>query len=274
VDSGSEPPVPPLDPARRRLAAVEPAGNDGWLGVELRPTGPHEPGVLIKSVIPGSPAALAGIRGGDIVLSVDAQAVLSPDALIRWVGERAAGTRARFGILRQKRTRILAVELAGRPSDDDLWRMLYVGLPAPALDGLEAVQGRIPRGSADLRGHVTVVEFWAAWCPACRFLVPLLNRWHRRFSGDGLRVLAVTTDPPATAKLAAMQLEMEYDVASDSSTRTTRAYRGQALPTLFVIDSRGVVRDVVVGYSAERLLELDSLLETLSQQRGSSDDAH
>jgi hypothetical protein len=71
-----------------------------------------------------------------------------------------------------------------------------------------------------------------------------------------------------------MQLEMEYDIASDSSTRTTRAYRGQALPTLVVVDSQGVVRDVVVGYSAKRLLDLDSLLETLSERKGNSDGAH
>ena len=218
---------------------------------------------MVKLVIPGSPAALAGIRSGDVILSVDGQTVLSPDALIGWVRGHAPGTRGGFGILRNKHTRVLAVELAGCPSDDDLWRMLYVDLPAPTLEGLEAVRGQIPRGSTALRGHVTVIEFWAAWCPACRFLVPFLNKWHRRFSRDGLNVLAVTTDPPETAALAATQLEMEYNIASDGSTRTTRAYRGQALPTLFVVDRQGVVRDVVVGYSAKRLLDIESLLERL-----------
>jgi hypothetical protein len=46
-----------------------------------------------------------------------------------------------------------------------------------------------------------------------------------------------------------------------------RGYRAFALPTLFVIDRRGVVRDVVVGYSSERLRQVDRLLTRLLAER-------
>ena len=46
---------------------------------------------------------------------------------------------------------------------------------------------------------------------------------------------------------------MRYAVAVDTHGETTRSYGVVSLPTLVVIDKRGVVRDVAVGYDpAER----------------------
>lgn len=245
------------------FAPVEPAGEDGWLGVDLRPTRPGDPGVVVKSAVRGSPAALAGIGPGDVIVSIDGTAVSSPGQVMEWARSQTPGRRGRFGVLRQAELRLLAIELAGRPSDDDLWRMLYVGLPAPPLVGLDPVQGDLRSGSRGLRGKVTVLVFWAAWCPACRFVVPLLNAWHETRSDQGLYVVGVTTDPAATAAAAAAELEIEYAVLADRSTKTTQAYRGYALPTLFVVDRRGVVADVMVGYSTRRLTQIESLVSTL-----------
>ena len=60
---------------------------------------------------------------------------------------------------------------------------------------------------------------------------------------------------------------MTYPVAADESGKTTIAYQARAIPAVFVIDRRGTVRDVMVGYDAVRLPQLDALVERLIAER-------
>ena len=117
--------------------------------------------------------------------------------------------------------------------------------------------------TAELRGRVVVMEFWASWCVACRLTVPTLNAWKDRYGAQGLTVLGVTTDTPALAMEASVELGIDYPVLSDDDAETSRAYRAMALPTLFIIDRQGIVRDVMVGYSSARLAEAEATLRRL-----------
>ena len=61
-----------------------------------------------------------------------------------------------------------------------------------------------------------------------------------------------------------MQLEAQPQTALiDPSGATTKAYRAMALPTVFVLDKGGTVRDVMVGYSTPGLSRLETLVERL-----------
>src|SRR5215217_2804318 len=59
---------------------------------------------------------------------------------------------------------------------------------------------------ADLKGHVTIVDFWATWCEPCRRSMPHLQQLAANpdLSGKGLRVLAVnaTTSRSTSRKWA------------------------------------------------------------------------
>jgi len=235
----------------------------GWLGVELAAAAAREPGVLVRSVVRGSPAARAGVAAGDVILTIDGETVAQPSDIVRLVGERSAGQRTSIGLMRGTENRLLAVTLGRVPADNDVMRMSFVGGVAPAFTGLQTVQGSVAASIGALRGKVVLLEFWAPWCVACRFLVPTMNDWHAQFRPQGVEVIGITMDPVLQASQAARQLGMQYNIASDFSGETSRAYRAHAIPTLFVIDRKGVVRDVMVGYSAERLQALRSLLGRL-----------
>jgi peroxiredoxin len=233
------------------------------LGVELAKRDNGEPGVLIRSVTRGSPAEHAGIADGDVVLSIDGDNVARPTELREHVMKALAGSRVSLGVLRGGETRLFAVDLEAAPNDDELMRKNYVGVRAPDFGALDTVQGSITPSLPALKGRVVVLEFWASWCGVCHVMAPTLNGWHDRYSAQGVTVLGVTNDPVDVAGRTAGELGMGYALASDGSGQMLRAYRAYALPTLFVIDKQGNVRDVLIGYSTPRLREIEALVRKL-----------
>ena len=243
--------------------AVPMRSGPGWLGVELAKRQLGEPGVLLRSVMRGSPAERAGLQGGDIVLSIDGENVAHPHELRERVVAARSGVRVSLGVLRGDQTRLFAVSLEAAPNDDELMRKNYIGAPAPDFGALDTVQGSITPSLPALKGRVVVLEFWASWCGVCHVLAPTLNGWHDRYSAQGVTVLGVTTDPVDLAGRTAGELGIVYALASDGSGNMQRAYRAYALPMLFVIDKQGSVRDVLIGYSTPRLREIEGLVRKL-----------
>jgi thiol-disulfide isomerase/thioredoxin len=248
---------------REAPRVVAPPGTPGWLGVELAKREDGASGVLVRAVLRGSPAERAGLQGGDVVTSVDGQSVGRPMELRDAVAASGAGKRVSLGVLRGDATRLLAAELEPAPNDDEMMRRSYVGARAPDFGALDTVQGAITPTLAGLSGRVVVLEFWASWCGPCHVLAPTLQSWHDRYSAQGVTVLGVTSEPIDVAGRSAGQLGIGYPLARDSSGTMVRAYRAYALPTLFVIDKRGNVRDVLVGYSTPRLREIEALVKKL-----------
>jgi thiol-disulfide isomerase/thioredoxin len=179
------------------------------------------------------------------------------------VSRHRAGERLSVGLERAGATRLLAVPLGARPNEDQLLRTQFLGTQAPAWRELATVRGSLPKEVAELRGRVVVIDFWASWCVACRLAIPTLNEWHDRYGVRGLTVVGITTDPSDLALEASVELGITYAVASDLDGLTSRAYRASAIPTLFVVDKQGTVRDVMVGYSSERLAEVEKTVASL-----------
>jgi S1-C subfamily serine protease len=73
-------------------------------------------GVLVVSVEADGPARSAGLREGDIIVSLDAQPVASLDDLHRLLTEERIGTTASLGILRETQRLDLAVAIGDRTS--------------------------------------------------------------------------------------------------------------------------------------------------------------
>jgi serine protease Do len=89
----------------------------GWLGVGVSADDAH-PGVEVTAVEPRGPAAHAGLRAGDRILTVDGAPVTSALGLIRAIAEIHPGRSARLTMARHGRS-IAAVVLVGlRPSTE------------------------------------------------------------------------------------------------------------------------------------------------------------
>lgn len=263
------PPAPRIDTAEVGSVRSSPPGHPagapapGWLGVALTGGAPNEPGVIVSNVLRRSPADNCGLRVGDVVLGVNDERVASPEELSRRIADSGAGARANLMVLRNEQHHLLAAHLSANPGLEGQLRLGFLDAPAPEFEQVEVARGSLGPTLQALRGQVVVLEFWATWCGACRALLPTLNGWHERYQSRGGLVVSVTTDPVGKAAQDATELGLRYPVLSDPTGVTAQAYQAFALPTLFVIDRAGVVRDVSVGYDLARISEIEATLERL-----------
>jgi thiol-disulfide isomerase/thioredoxin len=116
---------------------------------------------------------------------------------------------------------------------------------------------------ASLRGKVVIVDFWATWCGPCRLAMPRLSAMQARYGAQGLRVVGLTADPAERVADFTARAGLKYPVEVDTHGSTSVAYGVSVLPTLYVIDKRGVVRDVATGFDPGRDAQIEALVKQL-----------
>lgn len=136
-----------------------------------------------------------------------------------------------------------------------------------ALEGKPLVlTGKTPEGrdftTADWKGKVILVDFWAVWCVPCRMELPRVKKVYEQYHDKGLEVLGVDSDYDAetvikfsaSEKLPWPQL-FDADAAADQSWHPlTRQFGITGIPTMFLIDKNGVCRTVSAREDFEPLI--------------------
>ena len=121
-----------------------------------------------------------------------------------------------------------------------------------------------------LRGRVVLLNFWAPACPPCRFEMPELEKIHRRYADRGLRVIGITEmDPSREQVLGALkEVVVTYPVLLDPGARVGSLYAIVAHPTSVLIDARGIVCYVNVGYLRGEEKDIEqAILQALGPRR-------
>jgi thiol-disulfide isomerase/thioredoxin len=220
-------------------------------------------GVRVGHVVRRSPADVAGIHQGDRLVRVGGTAIARGSDVVHAVASRGVGDTVEIAFLRGGVEQSARVTLAAYPSQDDMMRMDLVGSQAPAWHDVEGVSGVFPPSLDALRGRVVLLDFWATWCAPCRIVAPKLGALQTRYGAQGLSVLGMSTEEAQDVASFAQRLPLRYAVAVDKHAETTRSYGVASLPTLVVIDKRGVVRDVSVGYDPVEDTRLESTVRSL-----------
>ncbi len=140
----------------------------------------------------------------------------------------------------------------------------HSALRASALSGkqvdisAEDLEGRMVR-LADVPARVRVVDLWASWCEPCRAQLPVLDQLAQRYGDRGLSVTGVSFDEDR-AQLEAFLAgtPVGFQVLWDKGgARLAARLDVQRLPTTLVLDRRGVVRLVRLGYTPEEAAALE-----------------
>ena len=107
----------PSNVARQVSSAILASGyvERGYLGMALRSSGPSVFGVVVEAVEPNSPAALAGIRRGDVVVSFDDEPVAEPAGLVLQLTRAPIGATVELKIVRDGSPQAVAVQVGRRP---------------------------------------------------------------------------------------------------------------------------------------------------------------
>jgi peroxiredoxin len=250
-------PPPPAAPTEERP----------WIGIGMAEPEAGQEGVVVKRVYRTSPADEAGLVAGDVLRGVEGKPVNHPGEVSSALRKKRPGEVVEVTVERKGNPLQVAVKLEPFPGVEEALRRDRVGAAAPELSGLVAVQGTAPLTLAGLRGKVVVLDFWAAWCAVCRKTAPLLNRWHERLEAQGVVVLGVSSDTFGAASRGVASFGIRYPVAVDQGERAFAAYGATSLPTLYVLDRKGVVRAVEVGFSRENLGRVEKLLVELLDEK-------
>ena len=159
---------------------------------------------------------------------------------------------------------------------DPGWPSLLTGSPADypiaAPIDLVALDGQ-PVTSADLRGDILVLEFWATWCGPCVGEIDDYNRLQESYATDGVRVLGVAVRSGNAADIEAFAREHGARylivVGDDAVWRDFGPMWG--VPTTLLIDRQWRVRRAWSGAGGTKIAELRASIDVLlADERRSS----
>ena len=119
--------------------------------------------------------------------------------------------------------------------------------PAPAFtQGLLSDHGSFRFPSHP--GRVTVVNFWASWCTACRSETPELDELWKSYRRDGVTFVGVDYNDRRDAALSfARSRHLAYPLVFDPDGDVGNAFGIVGLPTTFIVDPAGHIRYVISG---------------------------
>src|SRR5690348_8373304 len=105
--------------------------------------------------------------------------------------------------------------------------------------------------SADLRGKVVLVDFWATWCQPCKKEMPGYQRLLDRYGSRGFAVLGLkfdtmmdTEDPVKFAK----KIGVHYPLAVATDDLKQKFGGIEGLPTTMLYDRQGILRKKEIGF--------------------------
>lgn len=128
---------------------------------------------------------------------------------------------------------------------------LYAQLPAVTLKTIDGQSIRTDTLSNN--GKPFIIDFFATWCKPCNrelsAIAEVYDEWQEE---TGVKIIAVSIDQAQNinkVKPLVDQNEWEYDVLLDPNSEFLKAFGGQMIPFVVVVDGNGNVVSKHSGYT-------------------------
>ena len=166
-------------------------------------------------------------------------------------------------------------------------RLLGVLILVLAASGTAAAKSRVGVGDAppdylgstyeghkvllsDEPGKVTVISFWATWCPPCRQELPILEAMQRQAGKDRLRVIAIdVAEQKRGVRRSNKEIFEKYTLtfSFDLNGYIAHAFGFDAIPHMYILNKEGKVAFIHEGYDSNRLDGLSGELNQLLAEK-------
>jgi cytochrome c biogenesis protein CcmG, thiol:disulfide interchange protein DsbE len=115
-----------------------------------------------------------------------------------------------------------------------------------------------------LAGKVAIVDFWATWCVPCKKSFPKLEALNAKYQENGLKIVGISEDDDNDGISSfASDLGAQFPVIWDENKAIASKWQPKSMPTTFVVDRKGTVRFVHLGYHDGEETEIEREVKSL-----------
>ena len=144
----------------------------------------------------------------------------------------------------------------------DEMRHRALGMPAPEIAGVD-LHNR-PMKLSDFRGRVVLLSFWATSCGPCMRMIPDERDLADRLRNKPFAIVGVNCDDDPQVAIKAEKTQQiswrSFRERGGKGRSISEQWKNEGLPTVYVIDDKGLIRNHWVGVPPE-----DSLTETIDR---------
>lgn len=118
-------------------------------------------------------------------------------------------------------------------------------------------------------GKIVVLDIWATWCPPCKREIPVLIDLNTRYKPKGVVFVGVALDQSkATVAKFAKDQGITYTLLHDpQGEKTGPLYNVKPIPETYIIDKKGVIRYVHVGFGPDDAKKMENEIKALLAQK-------
>jgi len=145
-----------------------------------------------------------------------------------------------------------------------LWCFLWACTSPNAPESNFVLLDGSQTSTTQLRGKVTLINFWATSCTSCVAEMPQIISTYNQYQSRGFETVAVAMsyDPPSYVVNFAQTRKLPFKVAIDNTGAVAKAWGDIKLtPTTYLVDKQGMIVKRYVG--APDFKEMNKLIEKL-----------
>jgi len=103
--------------------------------------------------------------------------------------------------------------------------------------------------SAQFKGKITIIDFWASWCPPCKAELPHIESLYQDIIAEkDIELITITSDNRQKAFEFIEESGYSFPVLIDNDGNVAQDFQLKSIPRAFVIDKQGEVYAVYIGY--------------------------
>ena len=229
-----------------------------WLGIAIDTV---KEGVFIKQITDKSPAKNSKLKNNDIIYKIDDTPVKTAQELIKRVQSYQVGDSVKVYFKRGSQLLEDKIKLDARPDLIELAQRMLVNKPAPAFEAVNLKNEKV--SSESFKGKVTILEFWATWCPACRVSMKAMVMKADTFKDINIVTISDEELKPLRKFFKKQKLD-KSKLINLSAKEVAGKYYAMSIPYFVLIDKEGIIRHVQIG-AGESLVTLFKKAEELNK---------